>query len=173
MNVATQPTTRLLFDTTFSLVPISPRIREKTATAIIAMYEKSKARTHRFPKVKRLGVIHRKGEDGPSGELLTSESWMLLRIPLLSSRSIAFPLALGGLLPAIAIQRLGMAWTAPPFLLFYLLASSFSVAIGFAVRSLATTRKMSYAVVLGLISANAMFFIVFKAIPEWMDRQAY
>jgi hypothetical protein len=53
------------------------------------------------------------------------------------------------LLPAIAVNRLGMAWTAPPFLLFYLLASSFGIAIGFAVRSLATGRKMSYAVVLG------------------------
>jgi CubicO group peptidase (beta-lactamase class C family)/cytochrome oxidase Cu insertion factor (SCO1/SenC/PrrC family) len=85
----------------------------------------------------------------------------------------AFLLALGGFLPAIAINRLGMAWTAPPFLFFYLLASSFGIAMGFGVRSLATRRKMAYAVALGLISAVATFFIVFKAIPEWMDRRAY
>jgi thiol-disulfide isomerase/thioredoxin len=85
----------------------------------------------------------------------------------------AFLLALGGFLPAIAINRLGMAWTAPPFLLFYLLASSFGIAIGFTVGSLATRTRMPYAVALGMISAGATFFIVFKAIPEWMDRQAY
>jgi hypothetical protein len=85
----------------------------------------------------------------------------------------AFLLALGGFLPAIAINRLGMAWTALPFLFFYLLASSFGIAMGFGVRSLATRRKMTYALALGLISAGAMFFAVFEAIPEWMDRRAY
>src|SRR5258708_32872628 len=41
----------------------------------------------------------------------------------------ALLLGLGGLLPPIAINRLGMAWTAPPFLQFYFLASSFGIAI--------------------------------------------
>src|SRR5260370_35928716 len=38
-----------------------------------------------------------------------------------------FLLAFGGFLPAMAINRLGMAWTAPPFLLFYLLAAAFGI----------------------------------------------
>lgn len=35
--------------------------------------KKARAGAHRFPEVKRLGVIHRKGEDGPSGEPLAGE----------------------------------------------------------------------------------------------------
>jgi len=87
-------------------------------------------------------------------------SGLLLRRVLLRQINIdgpcsgSFLLALGGFLPAIAINRLGMAWTAPPFLLFYLLASSFGIAIGFTVGSLATRRRMPYAVGLGLIAAG-------------------
>jgi hypothetical protein len=77
----------------------------------------------------------------------------------------AFLLALGGFLPGIAINVLGMGWTAPPFLFFYLLASSFGIAMGFGVRSLATRRKMAYALALGLISAGATFFIDGSAPP--------
>jgi thiol-disulfide isomerase/thioredoxin len=85
----------------------------------------------------------------------------------------AFLLALGGFLPGIAINLLGMAWTAPPFLFCYLLGSSFGIAMGFVVRLLATRRKMSYALALGLISAGTTFFVVFKVIPVWMERRAY
>ncbi len=85
----------------------------------------------------------------------------------------ALLLALGGLSPAMAINLLGMAWTARPFLLFYLLASSFGIAMGFAVRALADGGKMRYGLALALISAGVAFLIVFKVIPKWMDRQAY
>lgn len=34
---------------------------------------KARAGAHRFPEVRRLGVIHWKGEDGPSGEPPTGE----------------------------------------------------------------------------------------------------
>jgi thiol-disulfide isomerase/thioredoxin len=82
-------------------------------------------------------------------------------------------LAAGGFLPAITINLLGLAGTAPPFLSFYLIASSCGIVTGFAVRSLATRRKMIYVVGLGLISAGATFGIVFKGISWWVDRQAY
>ncbi len=83
-----------------------------------------------------------------------------------------FLLAFSGFLPAMAINRLGMAWTAPPFLLFYLLAAAFGIGVGVAVRSLATSSKMPYAVALGIVSVGAIFFVVYKTIPVWMDRQA-
>jgi thiol-disulfide isomerase/thioredoxin len=81
--------------------------------------------------------------------------------------------AFGGIFPAVIMNRLGVALTDPPFLIFFLLASSLDAALGILLRSLISREKMKFALVLGGIWTLAVLAVVYKAIPDWMDSRAY
>jgi thiol-disulfide isomerase/thioredoxin len=81
--------------------------------------------------------------------------------------------ALGGILPAVIVNRLGLAWTDLPFLVLFMLASSVDAALGVLLRSLIARERMKYAALLGSIWALFVLVSVYKAVPDWMDRRAY
>jgi thiol-disulfide isomerase/thioredoxin len=81
--------------------------------------------------------------------------------------------AVGGILPAISMNMLGVALTGSPFLAFFLLACSLNAALGTLLRSLISREKMRDAVVTGSIWTLAILAIIYIAVPDWMDRRAY
>ncbi len=81
--------------------------------------------------------------------------------------------ALGGILPAVTMNRLGIALTGSSFFISLLLASFLNAALGVLFRSLITRARMKYALVLGCLWALSILAVVYKAIPDWMDSRAY
>ncbi|HWS16807.1 MAG TPA: TlpA disulfide reductase family protein [Candidatus Elarobacter sp.] len=80
---------------------------------------------------------------------------------------------LGGILPAITMNRLGIAWTDIPFVALFMLASLLDAALGILLRSLISRDKMKHALVLGCIWTLAVLAVVYKAVPDWVGRRAY
>jgi thiol-disulfide isomerase/thioredoxin len=80
---------------------------------------------------------------------------------------------LGGILPAVAMNRLGLAWTDIPFVLLFMLATLLDVALGILLRSLISQHKMKHALVLVGIWTLAVLAVVYRAVPDWMGRRAY
>lgn len=81
--------------------------------------------------------------------------------------------AIGGILPSVIVNRLGLAWTDLPFFVLFIVASSVNAALGVMLRSLITGERMKYAALLGCIWTLAVLAVVYKVIPNWMDSQAY
>jgi thiol-disulfide isomerase/thioredoxin len=86
---------------------------------------------------------------------------------------IAVFVALGGILPALIVNRLGVAWTERPFLVLFMLASSVDAALGVLLRSLIARQWIRYAALLIGIWALFVFISIYKVVPDWMDRRAY
>ena len=93
--------------------------------------------------------------------------------PLKRLLQAALFVALGGILPAVTINRLGIALTGSSFFLSFLLASLVNAVSGVLFRSLVSRARMKYALVLGCLWALSIIAVVYKAIPDWMDSRAY
>ncbi|HEV2709180.1 MAG TPA: TlpA disulfide reductase family protein [Edaphobacter sp.] len=81
--------------------------------------------------------------------------------------------ALGGIAPVITMNRLGIAFTARPFFLSYLVLSVCMAALGFAIRWLYAREKPWYGAALGCMSLVAVLVAAFVAIPRCMENRAY
>jgi thiol-disulfide isomerase/thioredoxin len=80
---------------------------------------------------------------------------------------------IGAIAPAIALKELHIAFTASPFLQMYVILGSLAAAVGMIMRWLTSRGKALYGVVLGCLAAIAASVIIFKTVPEWMERKAY
>ncbi|HEY2168002.1 MAG TPA: TlpA disulfide reductase family protein, partial [Candidatus Angelobacter sp.] len=85
----------------------------------------------------------------------------------------ALLVALGGILPAIIVNRLRFAWTELPFLIIFTLASPLAVAVGGLLRSLIVRQRTAYAVLLGGTWALLVLVSVYKVVPAWMDSRSF
>ena len=81
--------------------------------------------------------------------------------------------AVGGIVPAVIMNRLGIALTGSSFFLSLLLASFLNAALGALFRPLISRDKMKYALVFGCLWTLSILAVVYKAIPDWMDSRAY
>ncbi len=93
--------------------------------------------------------------------------------PLKRLLQAALFIALGGILPAVTMNRLGIALTGSSFFISFLLASFVNAVLGVLFRSLISRARMKYALVLGCLWALSVLAVVYKAIPDWMDSRAY
>ena len=93
--------------------------------------------------------------------------------PLKRLLQTAMFVALGGILPAVTMNRLGIAFTGSSFFISFLLASFVNAVLGVLFRSLISRARMKYALVLGCLWALSVLAVVYKAIPDWMDSRAY
>jgi thiol-disulfide isomerase/thioredoxin len=84
----------------------------------------------------------------------------------------AFLVACGGILPALSMNRVTRALTAPHYLALFMLTSLVAAGLGVSLRSLRRRGKPQVALVIGCFSMLAVLAVV-KAIPNWMDSQAY
>ena len=80
---------------------------------------------------------------------------------------------IGGIAPAIALKELRIALTAPPFLEMYVILGSLAAAVGMTMRRLGAEGKARYGVALGCIAAIAASVVIFKAVPDSMEKRAY
>ena len=81
--------------------------------------------------------------------------------------------ALGGIAPVVTMNQLGIAFTAQPFIVSFLLMSISASILGMGIRWLNTRAGTRYAAALGCLSAVAMLATVFVAIPRWIENGAY
>jgi thiol-disulfide isomerase/thioredoxin len=94
-------------------------------------------------------------------------------MPLKRLLQAALFVALGGILPAVIMNRLGIALTGSSFFISFLLASFLNAALGVLLRLFISRDKMKYALVLGCFCALSILAVVYKAVPDWMDSRAY
>jgi hypothetical protein len=85
----------------------------------------------------------------------------------------ALLVALGGIMPAIVINRLGMSWTSPHLLFLFVVTSTASVALGASLRTLILLGRMRLALSLGGISMIAALLLVLRTVPSWLASDAY
>ena len=81
--------------------------------------------------------------------------------------------ALGGIVPVVTMNRLGIAFTAQPFIVSFLLMSVSASILGMGIRWLNARAGTRYAVALGCLSTVAILAAVFMAIPRWIEDDAY
>jgi thiol-disulfide isomerase/thioredoxin len=81
--------------------------------------------------------------------------------------------ALGGVVPVVAMNRLGIAFTAQPFIVSFLLMSVSASILGMGIRWLNAREGTRYAAALGCLSTAAILVAVFVAIPRWIEDGAY
>ena len=81
--------------------------------------------------------------------------------------------ALGGIAPVVTMNRLGIAFTAQPFIVSFLLMSVSAAILGMGIRWLNARAGTGYAAALGCLSAVAILATVFVAIPRWIENGAY
>jgi hypothetical protein len=81
--------------------------------------------------------------------------------------------ALGGIVPVVTMNRLGIAFTAQPFIVSFLLMSVSASILGMGIRWLNARVGVQYAAALGCLSAVAILTAVFVAIPCWIEDDAY
>lgn len=81
--------------------------------------------------------------------------------------------ALGGIVPIVVMNRLGIAFTAQPFIVSFLLMSVSASILGMGVRWLNARAGTRYAAALGGLSAVAILAAVFVEIPRWVEGNSY
>jgi thiol-disulfide isomerase/thioredoxin len=81
--------------------------------------------------------------------------------------------ALGGIVPVVTMNRLGIAFTAQPFIVSFLLMSVSTSILGMGIRWLNARAGARYAATLGCLSTIAILAAVFVAVPRWMESGAY
>lgn len=81
--------------------------------------------------------------------------------------------ALGGIVPVVAMNRLRIAFTAQPFIVSFLMLSGCAAVLGVGTRRLNTRNGTRYAAALGYLSIIAVLGIVFVVIPHWVESSAY
>jgi thiol-disulfide isomerase/thioredoxin len=81
--------------------------------------------------------------------------------------------ALGGIAPLVTMNRLGIAFTARPFFVSFLVLSVCAAVSGVGIRWLDARAGTRYAAALGCLSIIAVLAAVFVAIPNWIESSAY
>ena len=81
--------------------------------------------------------------------------------------------ALGGIVPVVTMNRLGIAFTAQPFIVSFLVLSVCSIILGIGIRWLNARAGTRYATAVGCLSTIAILAAVFVAIPRWIESGAY
>lgn len=81
--------------------------------------------------------------------------------------------ALGGIVPVVTMNRLGIAFTARPFIVSFLLMSVCAAILGMGIRRLNARAGTRYAAAVGCLSKVAILAAVFVAIPGWIESGAY
>jgi thiol-disulfide isomerase/thioredoxin len=81
--------------------------------------------------------------------------------------------ALGGIVPVVTMNRLGIAFTAQPFIVSFLLMSVSASILGMGIRWLNARAGTRYAAAIGCTSTVAILAAVFVAIPRWIEDGAY
>lgn len=81
--------------------------------------------------------------------------------------------ALGGIVPVVTMNRLGIAFTDPSFILSFLLMSVCMATLGAGIRWLNTQGRKWHAAALGCLSMIVVFTVIFVAIPRWIEANAY
>jgi thiol-disulfide isomerase/thioredoxin len=81
--------------------------------------------------------------------------------------------ALGGIVPVVTMNRLGIAFTAQPFIVSFLLMSVSASILGMGIRWINARAGARYAAALGCLSTVAILAAVFVAIPRWIEDGAY
>ncbi|MFC5863061.1 TlpA disulfide reductase family protein [Acidicapsa dinghuensis] len=81
--------------------------------------------------------------------------------------------ALGGIVPVVTMNRLGIAFTAEIFIASFLVMSVCASILGMGIRWLNARAGTRYAAALGCLSAIAILAAVFVAIPRWIESGAY
>jgi thiol-disulfide isomerase/thioredoxin len=84
-----------------------------------------------------------------------------------------FLVGLGGLLPGLILNRLGVSLTAIPFLVTFVTAGVLASGIGVLLRWLVENRKHSIAVVTAGASLFCLLVAAFRVLPEWIDSRSY
>jgi thiol-disulfide isomerase/thioredoxin len=81
--------------------------------------------------------------------------------------------ASGGIVPVVTMNRLGIAFTAGPFIVSFLVMSVCAAILGMGIRWLNARAGARYAAALGCVSTIAILTVVFVAVPRWMESDAY
>jgi thiol-disulfide isomerase/thioredoxin len=81
--------------------------------------------------------------------------------------------ALGGIVPVVTMNRLGIAFTGRPFIVSFLLMSVCAAILGMGIRWLNARAGIRYAAAVGCLSAGVILAAVFVAVPRWMESGAY
>ena len=148
--------------------------RKKTATAVAL---DALCGFLAFGFVMLVAFLTREHQDIRSFLLATSVGfflvgWLRGRTSSAYVRSILVPVCMG-VAPAIAMNRLGWALTAPPFLSMYVTLGCLAAVVGISVAALRARNHSRYALVLGGVFALTASGIIFKVVPNWMEGSAY
>ena len=81
--------------------------------------------------------------------------------------------ALGGIVPVVTMNRLGIAFTAQPFIISFLWMSVSASILGVGIRWLNVRAGTRYATALGCLTGVAILAAVFVGIPRWIEDGAY
>lgn len=131
-----------------------------------------------FATVKAVSIFTRQHQDIRPFLLATFAAFCIASFSRTGGRSsraliAALLVALGGIVPAIVINRLGMSWTAPHLLSLYIAMSAASVVLGASTRTLILLGRMGSAALLGGISAVAAIFLVLETVPRLLTQDAF
>ncbi len=85
----------------------------------------------------------------------------------------ALLVALGGIAPIVTMNRLGIAFTARPFIVSFLLMSVCAAVLGVGIQWLNARVGTRYTAALGCLSIIAVLAAVFAVIPNWIESGAY
>jgi len=80
--------------------------------------------------------------------------------------------ALGGIVPVVTMNRFGIAFTAQPFIVSFLLMSVCAAILGMGIRLLNARAGTRYAAALGCLSTVVILAAIFVAIPRWIESGA-
>ena len=81
--------------------------------------------------------------------------------------------AIGGIVPVIMMNRWGIAFTARPFIVSFLLMSVCATILGMGIRWLKARAGTRYVAAVGCLSTVAILAAVFMVIPRWIESGAY
>jgi thiol-disulfide isomerase/thioredoxin len=131
-----------------------------------------------FAVVLAVSFITREHQDIRSFLLATSVAFFAAALLRTSPRRgrlwlTVLLVALGGIVPVVAMNRLGIAFTARPFILSFLLISVSASILGMAIRWLNARVGIRYAAALACLSTVAILAVALVAIPRWMEGSAY
>jgi thiol-disulfide isomerase/thioredoxin len=85
----------------------------------------------------------------------------------------ALLVGLGGIVPVVLMNKLGIAFTGTPFFLSFLVLGASAAALGTGTHWLKARGRIRYATLLGLLSSIAVLVMVFALIPRWIESSAY
>jgi thiol-disulfide isomerase/thioredoxin len=131
-----------------------------------------------FAAILAVSVLTRQHQDIRSFVLATCVAFFAAAFQRAKARRgrlwlTALLVALGGIAPVVTMNRFGIAFTARPFIVSFLLMSVCAVVLGVGIRWLNARAGTRYAATLGCLSIIAVLAAVFVAIPHWIESGAY